>query len=368
VKVTNFGPDGLPITLAGWSTGVTSLNSNVDITGGGPSALNFVQRITSNTSNTLLNPIVNFASGSNIAFAVQSNTLTISGQAGGGGAAAVISAGSNSTRVSEISTAGASTTLWSPFDHAHDGIGTITASSSNTMQRGTWNVRPGAGIALNLTDSDGDGEFDTATIVNTGPAGGGGGALGTTRYLGGLPSGTLDRSYTFTSTVESWTTNFGTLSSTSSRLQLTHTSGAVALEPSGVSSVANGEVECEYRTTLNTGSASIVFRATDTSNYYMIVFQPATVSVLYKCVAGAFTAIRSGTDLIAGGITGPFQILVRFNGVQLEAYVNGTLTAAIQDSTFTTGRCGIRVDNATMQVDDYKVYTSPVTTGNEVVA
>jgi len=175
MKITNFGPDGLPIALGGWSTGIVSLNSNVEIVGGGPSALNFVQRITSNTSNTLLNPIVNFASGSNIAFAVASNTLTISGAAGGGGAAPVISAGSNSTRVSEVSTAGASTTLWSPFDHAHDGIGTITASSSNTMQRGTWNLRAGTGIALALTDADGDGEFDTTTINNTVSAGGGGG-------------------------------------------------------------------------------------------------------------------------------------------------------------------------------------------------
>jgi len=173
MKVTNFGPGGLPVTVAGWSTGIVSLNSNVEIIGGGPAALNFVQRITSNTSNTLLNPIVNFASGSNIAFAVQSNTLTIIGAAGGAGAAAVISAGSNSTRVREVSTAGASTTLWSPFDHAHDGIGTITSSSSNTMQRGTWNIRPGAGIALSLTDTDGDGEFDTTTISTTSAGGGG---------------------------------------------------------------------------------------------------------------------------------------------------------------------------------------------------
>jgi hypothetical protein len=177
MKVTNFGPNGLPITLAGWSTGVVSLNSNVEIIGGGLAALNFVQRITSNTSNTLLNPIVNFAAGSNIALSAQSNTITITGAAGGG-AAAVISAGSNSTRVREVSTAGASTTLWSPFDHAHDGIGTITASSSNTMQRGTWNIRAGTGIALALTDADGDGEFDTTTIVATGGGGGSGsGAL-----------------------------------------------------------------------------------------------------------------------------------------------------------------------------------------------
>ena len=85
MKITNFGPKGQPIVLAGWSTGIVSLNSNVEIIGGGPAALNFVQRITSNTSNTLLNPIVNFASGSNIAFAVASNTLTIIGTAAAGG-------------------------------------------------------------------------------------------------------------------------------------------------------------------------------------------------------------------------------------------------------------------------------------------
>lgn len=130
-----------------------------------------VRRITADGSNTLLSPDVNFASGSNISFSISSNTLRIHGQAGGSS----VSAGSNSTRVREVSTAGASTTLWSPFDHAHDGIGTITSSSSNTMQRGTWNIRPGAGIALALTDTDGDGEFDTTTIVNTGQGGGSGG-------------------------------------------------------------------------------------------------------------------------------------------------------------------------------------------------
>jgi hypothetical protein len=85
MKVTNFGPDGLPITLAGWSTGITSLNSNVDIIGGGPAALNFVQRITSNTSNTLLNPIVNFASGTGVSLSATSNTLTITATGGAGG-------------------------------------------------------------------------------------------------------------------------------------------------------------------------------------------------------------------------------------------------------------------------------------------
>ena len=182
MKVTHFGPGGLPVAVGGWSSGIYSLNSNVEIVGGGPQALNFVQRITSNGSNILLNPSVNFAAGSNIALSAASNTITITGSAGGG--SGTISAGSNSTRVSENSSAGASSTLWSPFDHRHDGIGTITASSSNTLQRGTFNLRPGGGIAIGLTDTDGDGEFDTATISTTSGGGGGGGAALAQSFIG----------------------------------------------------------------------------------------------------------------------------------------------------------------------------------------
>jgi len=85
MKVTNFGPDGIPVALAGWSTGITSINSNATTADGGLSALNFVQRITSNGSNILLNPSVNFAAGSNIALSAASNTITITGAAAGGG-------------------------------------------------------------------------------------------------------------------------------------------------------------------------------------------------------------------------------------------------------------------------------------------
>lgn len=176
VKVTNFGPDGIPIALGGWSTGVSSVNSNFNTADGGLSALNFVQAITANGSNFLMRPIVNFAAGSNTTVTVDmvgsspSNTIRIHSTGGGS-----VSAGSNSTRVREVSTAGASTTLWSPFDHAHDGIGTITSSASNTMQRGTWNLRSGAGIFFAQTDTDGDGEFDTTTIgVGVAPLANGG--------------------------------------------------------------------------------------------------------------------------------------------------------------------------------------------------
>lgn len=82
MKVTNFG-DGIPVALDGWSSGVTSINSNATTTDGGLSALYFVQRITSNGSNTLLNPSVNFAAGSNVALSAASNTITITSILGG---------------------------------------------------------------------------------------------------------------------------------------------------------------------------------------------------------------------------------------------------------------------------------------------
>lgn len=175
MKVTRFGPDGLPLPLAGWSTGVTSVNSNFNTEDGGLSALHFVQQIQADGS-PVLNPIVNFASGSNITLSIDrgplnstpSNTIRISATGGGS-----VSYGSNSTTVAEISSAGAATEV-SRFDHYHAGIGTITSSSSNTMQRGTWNIRPGSGIALTVTDTDGDGEFDTTTISSTVAAGAGG--------------------------------------------------------------------------------------------------------------------------------------------------------------------------------------------------
>ena len=187
MKITNFGTEGMPQPLSAWSTGVVATASN--------------SLFSSTASNTLaVNGVtVTGAAASNYHILASSPTAAAwVPDAGGGG---TVSAGSNSTRVREVPTAGASTTLWSPYDHAHDGIGTITASSSNTMQRGTWNLRPGVGIALSLTDTDGDGEFDTATIVNTGvpgPAGGGGGGASVPTMVQWKTSGTGNTALTLT--------------------------------------------------------------------------------------------------------------------------------------------------------------------------
>lgn len=83
-----------------------------------------------------------------------------------------LSYGSNATHVTQFSTAGSSNAV-ARADHAHAGVAQITSSSSNTLQRGTVNFRPGDGIAFGVTDSDGEATLDTITIHNTRAAGSG---------------------------------------------------------------------------------------------------------------------------------------------------------------------------------------------------
>jgi hypothetical protein len=188
-------------------------------------------------------------------------------------------------------------------------------------------------------------------------------AGGDLRYLASLPSGAMQREYLFTGSVESWTTSAGTLSSTSDRLQLTHTSAAVGEEPAGSADVADGELELEFRTTAMTGSAAVLFRLDDASNFYAVIFQPGIAAALYKFVAGTPTSLVT-FGYNAASAWGPVQLLIRYVSTQIEIYINGTLVLLHYDATFSTGRVGIRADNSTIQVDSVRVYSSPVRTGN----
>lgn len=98
------------------------------------------------------------------------------------GAAASASAGSNSMSVGATNQAGVAATF-SPSDHRHLGIHTVTSSSSNTLQRPTINIRAGTNVGVTATDTDGDGTLDTITIHSSGAGGGGGGGISHT-YLG----------------------------------------------------------------------------------------------------------------------------------------------------------------------------------------
>lgn len=147
MKVTRLGPP-IPILSSGLGGNAGSRipaggNDLQVLTSNGSNGRYWgenVRRITSNGSNILVSPDVNFVSGSNIFFAVASNTLTIHGQAGGGG-----------------------------------GVTALTANGSNSLA-GSINLQAGVGIALGVSGS-------TITITNTGSSGGGSGGL-TQAYVG----------------------------------------------------------------------------------------------------------------------------------------------------------------------------------------
>lgn len=85
-----------------------------------------------------------------------------------------VSFGSNVMAVSDLNVGGSSSDS-ARMDHRHQGIATVTASSSNTMQRPVLNLRAGTNVSFGLTSTDGDAALDTITINST--ASGGGGSL-----------------------------------------------------------------------------------------------------------------------------------------------------------------------------------------------
>ena len=188
------------------------------------------------------------------------------------------------------------------------------------------------------------------------------------RYLPGLPSGTLVRSYNFASTVQGFTASAGTLTVTSGRLD--YTGAGTALEASGTPNLADFEMECDYEDTLaGTGSPAIIFRATDYTNGYLLVFQAGFSPAFFKLVAGTPTLLKGSTTPVDPvGRGGPWRLLIRCTGQKLEGYINGTFVLYVVDATYTTGRVGVWSDGTChMYLDFANLYTNAVKTGNVMV-
>ena len=101
-----------------------------------------VQWITSNGSNVLAGPFVNFASGSNVTFAVASNTLTISSTGGASGDFVTTTAGGGEI-LSTVAASGATETIDLANGNVHDI--TLTANCTFTF------TAPAAGRARSFT-------------------------------------------------------------------------------------------------------------------------------------------------------------------------------------------------------------------------
>lgn len=255
---------------------------------------------------------------------------------------------------------------YAPIDHVH-AHGTFASGDYHTEYQKESEKAAASGYAsLDSSTKVPIAQIPTGTTSTTVSLGNhtheGGGGSGSSVLPLGMPYGTLDRSYTFDSDTESWTKDLGTLSQESGWLRLVHTTVAIALEPD-VGDIANGEVQADIR--IVTASAPVtvvplVFRAADANNLYLFEYQPASRAVaLYKRVSGTFTSLGSiatiptytvQTDLIQ-------KWMARFNGSQIEAYVNNTLVGMWKDTTHTTGRIGMGVNAETMEVDNVRVYS-----------
>ncbi len=195
---------------------------------------------------------------------------------------------------------------------------------------------------------------------------------GASRFLFGRPDttqNTLQRSYTFDSTVEGWTTSAGTLAVSSSRLQLTGSGDSIALEPGTATNVADGEYYTLFKPV--TGSDfGLVFRAADAGNLYLVAIRTIATTlaavVLFKRVTGTYTAITIDSSawrpfILTSGTSA--QVLIRFVGNQINVFINDTWVLGANDTAHTTGRVGMRLSttNDVLQIDNTKVYSLPST-------
>ncbi|HKY57654.1 MAG TPA: hypothetical protein VJL80_06425 [Aeromicrobium sp.] len=149
----------------------------------------------------------------------------------------------------------------------------------------------------------------------------------------------------------------------------------IILEPSSPTggNIADGEFWFDYINETNSGSVldtGVIFRATDANNFmscFIRLSGPTGIATVdfEKRVAGTYTSVASSatTHLVpffpSTGLVRA-RVLARFVGAHIEIYVNEVFVGACNDSTFTTGICGVRhiarqsanqvasYDNATM--------------------
>ena len=304
MKITNFGPNGQPVILAGWSTGYVSLNSNVEIAGGGLAALNFVQLITANGSNGLTRPIANFSAGSNIVLSATSNTMTITSL--GGGVAGIQSNGSNSLT-------------------------------------GLVNLQAGSGIALTVSGQN-------ITITNT--SGGSGSALGWN----------LDVSQPGTS-FTGWTARDGTWSSNGTEIIQTDTAGSVSrvatfdtLVPLGYGAIIEAEVYVDTGTTANQIAGIIVSDSASNNGIMYFVDHQGDILGVDRDVDTAYFTLSTTLAIQTW-----YKLRMVIGGSWASLYLDGVLKGNIllPVATFrvSSDRVGLVTYSATGKFRNFKVWT-----------
>lgn len=197
-----------------------------------------------------------------------------------------------------------------------------------------------------------------------------------------MPQGTQQRQYTFDNDTQGFTTDSGSLSQSNGRLQVASPGAANAsiLEPATVANIADGEVYVDlYPITpdnTNQYDMGVVIRATDANNHYLIAVRQGSASSpvsqfqIFKKVSGTYTSLN--TTVTTTTLNTPVnmapnaigRVMVRFVAAQISVYYNEEYVISAVDSTFNTGRVGMRLAGAsanTTQFDNLTVLSLPST-------
>jgi hypothetical protein len=97
--------------------------------------------------------------------------------------------------------------------------------------------------------------------------------------------------------------------------------------------------------TIDSGTAGFMVRSPDKRNGYLVDVRKAGNVDFWKQVDGGFSPLRLGSATPAGwNPDGRHTISIRAVGDQISATLDGMAVAPVTDSTFATGRVGMRVD------------------------
>lgn len=116
-------------------------------------------------------------------------------------------------------------------------------------------------------------------------------------------------------------------------------------------SIANGTLICDVSPGGSAFTdASILFRYTDSSNYYEFVIEDNIGGTgndfgIVKVVGGSATLVAYWSS--SANYSSTYELKVIYNGTSIQGYVDGTLRINTTDSAHSTGNVGIRTDRGT---------------------
>lgn len=103
-------------------------------------------------------------------------------------------------------------------------------------------------------------------------------------------------------------------------------------------------------------ASGIIGRYVDANNFYMLRLHQSGQIQLYEKVGGTFTMLQAASTPVAINTT--YTLKLVFSGSSITGFVDGVQKISVTDSSFSSGKIGVRAYTQTISVDDVLV-TAP---------